>query len=786
MWLLSWRVFAGCSVLFFVASIGASVRAQSPLRSCGNDGEVACGVFERDLFNQTCDSGLQSRLEVCGCLFRGLFGNCLLPRLCTMCRNDTRHRPDTAHQFATSWAGWALRNQREQLAVDEPLNWVMHLGTHNAFNSFSDGHQPRLLDLDSLGILPTLASEIADAPNHFYSMTSQLDLGSRMLALDAHWVPGSARLCHSLYGYPEEHAAVDPLLRFLQQAICLNASFDFDGNPYPAMRYFANGIKEIRNWLERHPNEIVILNLENYVCGSATCNGDTDFINEPLKAYLGAWIYPPPGGPDRPLPSRAELLALGKRVILILNGNSAPEIAFSEGSIVFGAYKSWLRNNQDFETCSSAIDGVPERFGPAMATPEGFTVVVEDRTQQRWNISQTIQPQRFPYGGFGELSVEDMQKVARCNYTIVATDFLGSQLPLGRRFDLPDFSRHEALVWSWKPGERGQNGNCAMLEASSGRWVSTSCTQDRHYACAPRRSESGVADRSRWLPLEDRWKITQASGPWEGGPAACAAEFPFDLAEDTDYVFSVPVNGYQNARLLDANTGNTDLWLNYTDEAKEGSWVIPRLAEVNARPVADAGPDQTLACGIDAVLDGSASADADGDSLSYTWTGPFGTLTGPVVNAPLAAGVNVITLTVRDDKGGVDTDSVTITVSDTTPPSLFVALTPSVLASPNHQMVKVVADVRAQDICDARDVLIELRSIVSSEPENDTGDGNTAPDIEGADVGTGDLEFFLRAERSGRGSGRVYRVIYRATDKAGNTTETGADVVVPHDNRRLR
>jgi hypothetical protein len=39
----------------------------------------------------------------------------------------------------------------------------------------------------------------------------------------------------------------------------------------------------------------------------------------------------------------------------------------------------------------------------------------------------------------------------------------------------------------------------------------------------------------------------------------------------------------------------------------------------------------------------------------------------------------------------------------------------------------------------------------------------------------------IRAERDGTGSGRIYELIYSATDASGNATPASAVVTVPHD-----
>jgi hypothetical protein len=181
------------------------------------------------------------------------------------------------------------------------------------------------------------------------------------------------------------------------------------------------------------------------------------------------------------------------------------------------------------------------------------------------------------------------------------------------------------------------------------------------------------------------------------------------------------------------------------------------------------------------VLDGTASIDPEGDPLTYTWTGPFGTLHGEVINVILPSGAHEITLTVEDSDGGIDIDIVEITVEeDTVAPSLEVFVSPDVLWPANHKMVPIRATVTTVDVCDANPA-VSLLSITASEGDNVLGDGNTIDDIQEAVIGTDDRAFSLRAERSGKGGGRIYTVTYAATDASGNTATASATVTVPHN-----
>jgi len=207
---------------------------------------------------------------------------------------------------------------------------------------------------------------------------------------------------------------------------------------------------------------------------------------------------------------------------------------------------------------------------------------------------------------------------------------------------------------------------------------------------------------------------------------------------------------------------------------------IVLFGPANAPPIADAGPDLTVECaapgGTEVTLDGGASADPDGDSLSYRWSGPFGEAEGPRPAVRLPPGVSTISLIVDDGQAASEPDTLRVTVRDTLPPGIEIAATPAVLWPPDGRLAPVAIALRVADRCDANPS-VQLLEVASSEP----GAGRPGVWLSGAETGADDRALSLRADRAGNGPGRVYTLTYRATDASGNAALARANIAVPHD-----
>jgi hypothetical protein len=441
---------------------------------------------------------------------------------------DGRPISDAAiNRYQSTWVHQALTLQR---GLDEHAPLVQELlpHTHNSFNASqyripADGSLPRYY--------PTLTNQDS---NQVYDITGQLDMDIRAIEIDLHWVPspfGSAAtngfwvtLCHgNSQSAPVPGAPI----------VHVGCSAD---------RPMEAGLDEVAAWLRSHPDEIVLLYLENQMSGSVQAH---QVAGDLLQQHLGDLIEPTPSHqPCAPMPmddSRADIKAHGHRVLIV--GNCDAGATTSWGASVHERGPRWDEHGDSshYDEVACNADRAARRDGAT------FRRYFEDST---WVAAMAgSNKATSSLGGTSAISVDATAAMVRCGANIIGFDQL-----------TPDDPRLAALVWSWAPGQPQGSGACAEQRGDA-RFQSRDCSTSLPYAC---------------LDAAGAWHQTQATGPWSGGVAACAAEVPGAR-------YAVPVNGYGNSLLAGAKrTDASDVWLNY---ALAGATWTPNSAAPTAPAV---------------------------------------------------------------------------------------------------------------------------------------------------------------------------------------------------------
>ncbi len=244
-------------------------------------------------------------------------------------------------------------------------------------------------------------------------------------------------------------------------------------------------------------------------------------------------------------------------------------------------------------------------------------------------------------------------------------------------------------------------------------------------------------------------------------------------------------------------TGLYELQLTVSDGEYASEDTVNIIATLpNIPPHAHAGADKTIYLGETVHLDGSGSDDPDQgpQPLTYLWTFvtiPTGSALGnrDIIRAdtvypsftPDIAGTYVLQLMVYDGKDAGFDNVAVIVLLDDTPPTLALKANLTTLWPPNHQMVKITIQANASDNTGCPVVL--SAKVASNEPQNGLGDGDTSPDWTEPiiDQINGIITLLLRAERSGKGSGRTYTITIIATDLSGNSSQADVEIKVPRN-----
>ena len=207
--------------------------------------------------------------------------------------------------------------------------------------------------------------------------------------------------------------------------------------------------------------------------------------------------------------------------------------------------------------------------------------------------------------------------------------------------------------------------------------------------------------------------------------------------------------------LIEPEGSDTDMTI-FVPDADPSTTTEPCISDTDADGLTDGQEDLNCNGGVDVGETDPTNSDSDGDGIN------------------------------DGDEMSMGYDPLDPNSPDVIPPEITVIVNPEILWPPNHKMVSISSDVLVSDIVDP-DPIWSVVSVTMNEGEaeetfypmtdDSIGDGHTTGDIEFAADGT----IYLRAERSGRGNGRIYTITYEAADLSGNTSTASATVTVPHD-----
>ena len=166
------------------------------------------------------------------------------------------------------------------------------------------------------------------------------------------------------------------------------------------------------------------------------------------------------------------------------------------------------------------------------------------------------------------------------------------------------------------------------------------------------------------------------------------------------------------------------------------------------------------------------AADVGGDVV-LVFDGPDFSARLALNDVPLGATVRILDIQCSTITGRCQAGSVQIVNPLNASPICDAAVArPAVLWPPNHQMVAIAIDGVVDP--DGDPIVVTATDVVSNEPDDAPGSGNTAPDAQLNPLA-------VRAERSGQGNGRVYTIAFIADDGRGGRCSGTVQVCIPHD-----
>ena len=410
---------------------------------------------------------------------------------------------------SASWVDDTLKRQRE-IDINAPLNEASFIGTHNSYNS--KAYQiPLVRYID---------------PNHTLTIYDQLDAGVRSVELDAHWTLGS-------------HFKKEILLCHGQPTHLGCSAFD---------RPIEEGLTEIRNWLQKHPGEIVLLYIERHL------DGHEPRMAALMDKYLGQYLFQPKlvrkSNDERACVSlpqtltKADILRAGKQLLLIVkhcdgsnpNYEEQNEFPFVWNDYAFSGSGEMQPQVYTFIDADMSQITYPScgKYDLYKNDPLHTSLwrILEDRTL----LSSVVHPSK-------KMETEEMRDLIRCGINWPSMDMLEKNDP-----------RFVGAIWTFAQDyPKTGNGACAWYQTGTGM-INADCAKTAEsFSC---QNESTRA-----------FGLTHEGGTFTEGENACKAL-------GMEWHFKTPVNGGQMNTLKElAQAGSIrSVWVNY-QENSSGTWV---------------------------------------------------------------------------------------------------------------------------------------------------------------------------------------------------------------------
>ncbi len=281
----------------------------------------------------------------------------------------------------------ALHALQRELGSALPLAQAQVLASHNSYNAQA--------------YLPTVSNQ---DPNQWYSLSDQLRMDMRAIELDV----------HTWYGVDGD---ADGQLPVLCHATGPHLGCSAD-------RPLAEGLAELRTWLDANPGEVVLVDVEDHLDGTEGHDEAAALVEEHLGELL---LRPPAAQPCAPMPlehSFADIRTAGAQVLLV----SSCGAGGSWGQLVHG-YGDWHQGRL------GAFDGQPG------CGPDYDRETYDTAWTRYWEDTTWLSVMA---GGPGpRLDAETTRAVLACGLSQPSFDRLH-----------PQDERLTAALWSWAEDAR--------------------------------------------------------------------------------------------------------------------------------------------------------------------------------------------------------------------------------------------------------------------------------------------------------------------------------------------